>query len=164
MKKGSCPKTEISTKKEFEAAQWKSLFGSSSYKNIMTFPGSTVYMETLVCVNPDLLLSSIGKQQEIDYRFVTDFSDSLDISLNIGFFRYLQEILQAYGKALSVASTMTLDGEDSSQSAVKPVSGALPLRPAKILFKPLAPLILEPQLRVMGDATPRFDKVLGWIG
>ncbi|EPZ32451.1 hypothetical protein O9G_001353 [Rozella allomycis CSF55] len=73
------------------------------------------------------------------YQLISEFDHPIDASLNLGLYKFLQETLN-----LLTSNTTTTRSDRK--------------------FQPSSQMILEPQLKFMGDATPRFEKLLGWLG
>jgi hypothetical protein len=132
--KRSLKRIDSVEKKAFKLEEWKSFFSDEK----------KVDKPTLILGFPSCSLYLEEEEELVSkvmhYRFVSEFDSAIDASLNISFYKYISEIV----------SNLSLVEGESSISDMK--------------YDPLSPMVLEPQLRVMGDATPRFDKLLGWLG
>ncbi|KAI7885245.1 hypothetical protein K492DRAFT_204108 [Lichtheimia hyalospora FSU 10163] len=138
-----------------------------------------------------LHMESIQKLQQVEHIFCTTFDGRVNVSLNLGLIRYLQELAnmfttqldralhpneRAHSSAMDEDRTPNIssvsaagpsgpadsDSFDSGVS-VKVPSGSRPASPDKpqtISYQSAAPVDFNPQLQVMGDATPPVE----WLG
>ncbi|KAJ3089847.1 hypothetical protein HK102_005335 [Quaeritorhiza haematococci] len=94
-----CTAKKISSMEErmWTAPQWFAFMNApSASKNVMTFPATTMQLLT------------ITKRVEriVEFAFRTDFKGGMiDVALNIGLYRYLQELVSLYLKTMSGART-----------------------------------------------------------
>ncbi|KAI9033160.1 hypothetical protein DFJ74DRAFT_650895 [Hyaloraphidium curvatum] len=104
----------------------------------------------------------------VEYSFDADFSGPVDVALNFSLYKYLMELGNLYLKALRAGNAHLDAGQGhnvayaSAETAEEPTSG--PPRTAAVeeapddlailRFVATGPVKFEPQLRVMGDATP----------
>lgn len=145
-----------------------------------------------------LHMESIQKLQQVEHIFCTTFDGRVNVSLNLGLIRYLQELANMFTTQLDRAlhpneRTAHGGGEDrtptlssSSVSAAAAAAGgpsghadsdsfdsgvsikvpssssrpASPDQPQAIIYQSAAPVDFNPQLQVMGDATPPVE----WLG
>lgn len=141
-----------------------------------------------------LHMESLQRLQQVEHIFCTTFDGRVNVSLNLGLIRYLQELANMFttqlDRALHPNERAAHGGEDrtptissSSVSAagggpsgqadsdsfdsgvsIKVPSGssrpASPDQPQAIIYQSAAPVDFNPQLQVMGDATPPVE----WLG
>ncbi|CAG8440113.1 7211_t:CDS:10 [Ambispora gerdemannii] len=194
LSKNSCKKLSHKDEKEFKFQQWFDHVNSSSSKKIFTLPRTNLTMTTSQAENSKI----------IDHKFATDFGGKVDVALNFGLIRYLQELVTLYKEQLkkhsigigenpkspvstSTSTSPTKQGpspissktndhltksapKDGKMPAHQSVtdesttantsSGASEQRQHTFRYNPLEPVKLEPQLRIMGDATPPLE----WVG
>lgn len=138
-----------------------------------------------------LHMESMQKLQQVEHIFCTTFDGRVNVSLNLGLIRYLQELANMFTTNLDRAlhpnergpsSAMDEDrtpnmssisaagpsGHADSDSfdsgvSIKVPSGSRPTSPDQqqaIIYQSAAPVDFNPQLQVMGDATPPVE----WLG
>lgn len=138
-----------------------------------------------------LHMESLQKLQQVEHIFCTTFDGRVNVSLNLGLIRYLQELANMFTTNLDRAlhpnergpsSAMDEDrtpnmssisaagpsGHADSDSfdsgvSIKVPSGSRPTSPDQqqaIIYQSAAPVDFNPQLQVMGDATPPVE----WLG
>ncbi|CAG8534527.1 10421_t:CDS:10, partial [Acaulospora colombiana] len=177
--KNSCKKLDIKDEQGLSFQQWFEHVEPSSSKNIFTLPSTHLIMNTEQGVGSTV----------VDHKFEVDFRGKLDVALNFGLIRYLQELAALYKEQLR-KNAIGSDG-DLPKSPVIPMTTneGLPLEspvaqsllskePAggttsgvenvekdesskvEIEYNPIVPVKLEPQLRYLGDATPPLE----WAG
>ncbi|CAG8497267.1 4277_t:CDS:10 [Ambispora leptoticha] len=198
LSKNSCKKLSHKDEKELKSHQWFDHVNSSSSKKIFTLPRTNLTMTTSQAENSNI----------IDHKFATDFGGKVDVALNFGLIRYLQELVVLYKEQLKkhsigigenpkspVSGTPSTRSTVSSATSTSPTkqgsspilrktnddlttlttsksnisdestaattsSSALEQKQPTFQYNPLEPVKLEPQLRIMGDATPPLE----WVG
>ena len=122
------------------------------------------------------------------YKFIADFDGSLDVSLNISYYTFLKLVGKTYADAIVAALATDFQAQSSHRRALSEdllgettagsSSSATPdnvrattedsqgsrERLPHLTFRALIPIQLEPQLKALGEATPRLEKVLEWLG
>ncbi|CAG8500632.1 1907_t:CDS:10 [Paraglomus brasilianum] len=155
---------------------WFDHVAVQSAKNIFSLPRTHLLMETWTPMASD--------NNIVNHKFVTDFGGKVDIALNFGLILYLQELGVLYKEQLrrlalgtsdqlklptfTDKSKLQIDTGDvttaESGSKAAKSSTAEPEKTNKekktIQYKPVEQVKLEPQLRIMGDATPPLE----WAG
>ncbi|KAJ3160450.1 hypothetical protein HDU86_000784 [Geranomyces michiganensis] len=117
VKKGTAKPISQVEESMWTTAQWFTFMTSAATKNVFGVRETTV----------KLLTETYFKQRQVEYSFRTDFSGPIDVALNFGLYKYLQELAQLYEKALARGESA---GEENGprSSGTSPSSG-LPLRP-----------------------------------
>jgi hypothetical protein len=130
-------------------SQWADHVSSRTHKLILDLPPTELYMETFAAT-----------PEQIDYIFTTNFGGPIDVNLNLGFYRFFQDIIVDFMKEInhdrSGASSNALSPVTTTFSTVSSSSTV-----AKV-FKALGPIKLDPQLKAIDGATP--PDVLKWLG
>lgn len=103
----------------------------------MRFPVSTLI----------LYATAAAESPEIEFYFLTEFDNSIVMTLNINLYSFLKEVVLNYVKTFSL--TFPSD-TPSSPGPVKIFKGRK--------FQ------LAPTLSFLGDSTPSLEKVLRWLG
>ncbi|RIA94532.1 hypothetical protein C1645_873391 [Glomus cerebriforme] len=164
---------------------WFDHVENSSSKNIFTLPSTHLIMDTAQGIGSNI----------VDHKFYVDFRGKVDVALNFGLIRYLQELRALYKEQLRKnivgAADIPIVSPSSSpvdyfksnpliqvQQPTSPVLSGSPTKETKvvqssenedskevkmkdaIIFNPVEPVKLEPQLRILGDATPPLE----WVG
>ena len=102
----------------------------------------------------DLLTDSRLVENVVEYSLDTKFNQGLDVSLNLGLYKFLQELIETYAQAgIEIEEEFGSDRRISEPPNLQP----------KIVFIPSQPLIFvqkgefnfDPQLKLMGEATPQ---------
>ncbi|CAG8472716.1 9921_t:CDS:10 [Diversispora eburnea] len=87
--KNTCKKLNIKDGKGLTSQQWFEHVKTSS-KNIFTLPSTHLIMTTMQKMSTNL----------VDHKFEVDFRGKLDVALNFGLIRYLQELATLYKEQL----------------------------------------------------------------
>ncbi|KAJ3333901.1 hypothetical protein HDU76_001382 [Blyttiomyces sp. JEL0837] len=87
--------------------EWFSFMTSSPCKNVVTVPAS------------NLALTTESVDKVVEYSFKSDFDGQIDVALNFGLYKYLQDLAQLYQTAFSPANEPA-DAEGTK--SVSPVS------------------------------------------
>ncbi|RUP43884.1 hypothetical protein BC936DRAFT_136583 [Jimgerdemannia flammicorona] len=176
--KSQTKKVTRTDEKNMTTDQWFDHANSSSSKNIFGIPTTKLTMETW---------QTFG-DKKIEHRFVTVFDGRVDIALNFGLIKYLQDLATLYAEQIKKSAPTGASSETPRSPAANPpalppwenpgdpaaaAAGAkiISLPPAtdpssstistgELTFHPIEPVKLDPQLRVMGDATPPLE----WVG
>ncbi|GBB97022.1 hypothetical protein RclHR1_00290020 [Rhizophagus clarus] len=172
---------------------WFDRVDNSSSKNIFTLPSTHLIMNTSQGIGSNI----------VDHKFAVDFRGKVDVALNFGLIRYLQELGVLYKEQLR-KNTVSAAGDLPKSPIVSPSTPgsppsdyfksspliqvqqpssppAIPISPTTetklvqssenedsketkkedlIIFNPVEQVKLEPQLRILGDATPPLE----WVG
>jgi hypothetical protein len=171
---------------------WFDRVENSSSKNIFTLPSTHLIMDTSQGIGSNI----------VNHKFAVDFRGKVDVALNFGLIRYLQELGVLYKEQLrknTVSATGDLPRSPIASPSTpgtppvdyfkpgpsiqvqQPNSPAIPITPTTetklvqsnenedskeaikkdvIIFNPVEQVKLEPQLRILGDATPPLE----WVG
>ncbi|TPX34646.1 hypothetical protein SmJEL517_g02685 [Synchytrium microbalum] len=159
--------------------EWFTFFTSSGAKNVVRVPSSVM----------ELIVEGPPGAPRLGYSFKTDFSGQIDVALNFGLYRYLQELAGLYSKASQVSGDGGYELDDGSDSAsiitenmrASPVNGSssagssdggrsnrvgsstgAAARRESIEWVRTGEFKFEPQLKVTGDATPW--EWIEWLG
>ncbi|CAG8495544.1 5827_t:CDS:2, partial [Racocetra fulgida] len=170
--KSLCKKLKLKDDNELTLQKWFEHVEAASSKNIFTLPNTNLIMDTTQRVGSNT----------VDHKFEVHFGGKVDIALNFGLIRYLQELSALYKELMKKNSTEVpkspntpgtssntgnqLQSPAITQSAPTtelPVSDNEDLQEAKkkdiIIYNPIEAVKLEPQLRYLGDATPPLEWV-----
>ncbi|CAI2166467.1 8487_t:CDS:10 [Funneliformis geosporum] len=191
--KSNCKKLNHKHEKSFTFQNWFDHVENSPSKNIFTLPNTHLIMDTTQGIGSNI----------VDHKFAVNFRGKVDVALNFGLIRYLQELGALYKEQLRKNATgttgdlprspivppltpsLTSTPVDSPKSipliqVQNPSSPVLPDSPKEMMeiqsnenedskeskkedafiFNPIEPVKLEPQLRILGDATPPLE----WVG
>ncbi|CAJ0830181.1 10799_t:CDS:10 [Entrophospora sp. SA101] len=176
--KSTCKKLKITDEKEFSFQKWFEHVEAASNKNIFTLPSTHLTMDTIQGIESNV----------VDHKFSVDFSGKVNVALNFGLIRYLQELKALYKEQIkknhvgvydfprspiispvnTSSSDNTFTNIDQQQllmpSSTTNVSSSMKSNENKdkseIQFNPIKPVKLEPQLFILGDATPPLE----WVG
>ncbi|CAG8439893.1 14436_t:CDS:10 [Funneliformis mosseae] len=190
--KSNCKKLNHKHEKSFTFQNWFDHVETTSSKNIFTLPNTHLIMDTTQGIESNI----------VDHKFAVDFKGKVDVALNFGLIRYLQELGASYKEQLrknAVGTTGELPRSpiipivtpltpgstpiefSKSDSLIQvQTSPTLPESPKELkaiqfnenedskeskkkdafIFNPIEPVKLEPQLRILGDATPPLE----WVG
>lgn len=134
--------------------EWFKVLADSSTKQVVTVPKTELSMVS----------NSTMTRETVEYKFNTDFSSNIDLTLNFGLYKFLQDLIQTYYQAMS-------DNQPSSLNETRsPINGSPDGYTATITnreynqennienlqrtFLPLTEVIFDPRLKVTGDAKP----------
>ncbi|CAG8459734.1 18137_t:CDS:2, partial [Acaulospora morrowiae] len=162
--KNLCKKLNIKDEQGLPFQQWFEHVEASSSKNIFTLPSTHLIMNTIQGMGSDV----------VDHKFEVDFRGKLDVALNFGLIRYLQELAVLYKEHLrknAIGSNndfpkspiVPLTTPIESSPLESPITTSAPPKEVKLLPTTsgiIVPVKLEPQLRYLGDATPPLE----WVG
>ncbi|KAF0369743.1 fermentation associated protein [Gigaspora margarita] len=170
--KSSCKKLKLKDDNELTLQKWFEHVEAASSKNIFTLPNTNLIMDT----------TQKMESNNVDHKFEVHFGGKVDIALNFGLIRYIQELSALYKEQLkknvtdipkspNTASTSSTGNPLQSPVTTPPLPTIeLPsldnedLKEVKnkdiIIYNPIEPTKLEPQLRYLGDATPPLE----WVG
>ncbi|KAI8838792.1 hypothetical protein BJ741DRAFT_113905 [Chytriomyces cf. hyalinus JEL632] len=156
IKKGTIRSLTPEEERMWTTLEWFSFIGSSPSKNVATIPAITVTLNTV---------SHLAKWQ-VEIAGQTDFAAQIDIALNFGLYRFLQDLFEGYD-----SSYKGKDGQPTPQ-AIKdePIPQT---RNDRVEGKPgdlkvaafqyvKGDFKFDPQLKVTGEATPR--ELIEWLG
>ncbi|KAJ3173047.1 hypothetical protein HDU88_004506 [Geranomyces variabilis] len=117
VKKGTAKSISQAEESMWTTAQWFTFMTSAATKNVFGVRDTTVKLAT----------ETFFQQSLVEYSFRTDFSGPIDVALNFGLYKYLQELGQLYEKALARGDAA---GDESAprSSGTSPSSG-MALRP-----------------------------------
>ncbi|TPX35158.1 hypothetical protein SeMB42_g07226 [Synchytrium endobioticum] len=90
--------------------EWFTFYTSSGAKNVVRVPATTM----------DLIVDGSPLSGKFGYSFKTDFSGQIDVALNFGLYRYLQELAGLYSRT-SQASTdggTEFDHDDTDSTSI----------------------------------------------
>lgn len=103
-----------------------------------------------------ILMYSIEKEsKELEFYFLTDFSDPIVVSLDISLYTYLKEIAQLYTKTVKDAIKSLQNNKENIESKSSEEDKRV------FLCKNFQ---LAPTLSFLGDSTPSLEKVFRWLG
>nr|CAG8529135.1 11787_t:CDS:10 [Entrophospora candida] len=164
--KSTCKKLKITDEKEFSFQKWFEHVEAASNKNIFTLPSTHLTMDTIQGIESNV----------VDHKFSVDFSGKVDVALNFGLIRYLQELKALYKEQIKKNNVGVFDFprspiispvNTSSDNTFTNTDQQQLLMPSsatndksEIQFNPIKPVKLEPQLFILGDATPPLE----WVG
>lgn len=141
--------------RSWSSKEWFQFLSSANGKNVIGIPSTMLLFNTTTYPN----------EKKVVYSFKTDFGGAVDVALNFGLYKFIQDLVALYGKAL----VKTVSKEDESTSSTKsssptsPRDGKAPKGTGAILeedvqvdftFEQGGEVRFEPQLKVIGDATP----------
>ncbi|KAJ3382647.1 hypothetical protein HDU92_004650 [Lobulomyces angularis] len=155
----------------FEVKDWINYFKNEiSSKFVLSVPKMNSVLTTSEKLNH-------LNQKLIEFSFVADFDGFVDIALNIGLYKYLNQLLKLYKEAFKVQKSATIklnvnEREKENSDSLSPTSSkgesivSSPTEASKkmnsYLFFKRGEVRFDPQLKVTGDATP-WDLV-EWMG
>ncbi|CAG8645156.1 2250_t:CDS:10, partial [Gigaspora margarita] len=170
--KSSCKKLKLKDDNELTLQKWFEHVEAASSKNIFTLPNTNLIMDT----------TQKMESNNVDHKFEVHFGGKVDVALNFGLIRYIQELSALYKeqikknvtdfpKSPNTASTSSTGNQLQSPVTTPPLptielpsSDNEDLKEVKnkdiIIYNPIEPTKLEPQLRYLGDATPPLE----WVG
>ncbi|TPX70769.1 hypothetical protein CcCBS67573_g06420 [Chytriomyces confervae] len=156
IKKGTIRSLSPEEERMWTTLEWFSFIGSSPSKNVATIPAITVTLNTV---------SHLAKWQ-VEIAGQTDFAAQIDIALNFGLYRFLQDLFEGYdssykGKEGQPALQAIKDEivPQTRNDGVEGKPGDLKVAAFQYVkgdFK------FDPQLKVTGEATPR--ELIEWLG
>jgi len=94
----------------------------------------------------------------VDCEFDTSFNRSIDVATNIQLYNYIRQLGQLYAKELATARAGARPKSRKFKSVAASMNAGEAIEYRCRKFK------LEPLLSVLGDATPKVDSVLSWLG
>eukprot|EP00842_Homolaphlyctis_polyrhiza_P004658 jgi/Hompol1/5193/HPOL_004213-RA len=89
IKKSSLKPVAQSEERMWTGPQWLTFLSASAGSEVLKFPRLTM----------QLLSESDLLKNRTEYGFRTDFEGRVDVALNLGLYKYLQELVRSYGKA-----------------------------------------------------------------
>ncbi|KAJ3191568.1 hypothetical protein HK101_007595 [Irineochytrium annulatum] len=173
VKKCTAKNISLSEERVWTGGEWFAYMNASSSKNVIIgFPASTLQLVTTTT-------GSAGPSKRVEFEFGSDFSGQIDIALNVGLYRYLQDLLLLYQKALSTLAVdeasagdsdepLTTAGQTLSPADEKagtpgsPFKGDVMEAVKPYIYVQRGEIKFDPQLKVTGDATPR--EIVQWLG
>jgi hypothetical protein len=91
----------------------------------------------------------LAGSNEIEFYYLTDFTDSIAVSLNIGAYAFVRDTALLFKKTIQEASSLTRHKKKTTSM--------------KRVFK-CKKFDLSPTLNFLGDSTPDLQKVFRWLG
>ncbi|KAI8918297.1 hypothetical protein DFJ77DRAFT_289393 [Powellomyces hirtus] len=139
VKKGTAKSISQAEESMWTTAQWFTFMTSAATKNVFGVRETKVRLQT----------ETFFLEPIVEYSFRTDFSGPIDVALNFGLYKYLQELGQLYEKAL--AKSAESSAEDGPKSG-----GPSPTGPTSSQFRSTSPT--HPQSATSANsATPTND-------
>ncbi|CAG8634606.1 24795_t:CDS:10, partial [Dentiscutata erythropus] len=174
--KSSCKKLKLKDDNELSLPKWFEHVEAASSKNIFTLPNTNLIMDT----------TQKMESNTVDHKFEVHFGGKVDVALNFGLIRYIQELSALYKEQLkkngtknstdvpkspNTPGTSNMGNQLQSPATTHtvptielPSSDNEDLKEVKnkdiIIYNPIEQVKLEPQLRYLGDATPPLE----WVG
>ncbi|KAK9762234.1 Macrophage colony-stimulating factor 1 receptor [Basidiobolus ranarum] len=166
--KNRCKKLELQDENRLSIGEWIRHISESSSKNVLYLPSTKM----------EMLTEQVFNSHIIEHQFTTDFVGRVDIALNFTLYKYLIELTSLYksqlkssacnGKEKDLSSDTpkqrTINNETARKNSVASLSDKTndtnKPRTQELVYKALEPIRLDPQLKLMGDATPPLE----WIG
>ncbi|ORY50868.1 hypothetical protein BCR33DRAFT_712841 [Rhizoclosmatium globosum] len=135
----------------WSALEWFTFLGSSSSKNVATVPAIAISLEAL----------SYLAEKRVELGGETTFASQIDIALNFGLYKFLQELVEFYDSAFKQSGDggMLLTPTKVELLEVENIEQAVDFLAFEYKngdFK------FDPQLKVTGEATPR--ELIEWLG
>jgi hypothetical protein len=148
--KSQCKEISETDERMLSVAAWVERANTGASRNILSLPSADI--------------TTIARRQSsedtIALSFTADFGGHVDIALNFGLIKYLQELGTMYKNqmkrrdaALGAAPTLAADQSKEITSAENTTTSSK-------TYKVIEPVRFDPKLRIMGDATPPLE----WIG
>lgn len=110
-----------------------------------------------------LLMESTELNRHISYTFDALFAGRISVSLNIGLIKYLQEMATMFNlqvdRALGKSSPLN-GSEEFDKTPTTLVTESQEADTSNFVYTPISAVNFQPQLQVMGDATPPVE----WLG
>ncbi|KAI8820653.1 uncharacterized protein EV422DRAFT_58087 [Fimicolochytrium jonesii] len=123
VKKGTAKSISQAEESMWTTSQWFAFMTSAAAKNVFGVRDTVMTLKS----------ESFFQQPKVEYGFRTDFSGPIDIALNFGLYKYLQELVQLYQKAVAASSDTGIEeptkgakGRPGSPSPTNTVSPASP--------------------------------------
>ena len=111
---------------------------------ILHFPVSSTYFECQL------------DSPQVFYRCTCEFDNPIDITMNLSLYKYIQDTFTYFIAPLLSSQTAKDRDLFDFEEEIKTESF--------YSYEALAPLKLEPIIKIMGEATPKMEKILGWLG
>ncbi|KAJ3020596.1 UNVERIFIED_CONTAM: hypothetical protein HDU68_010096 [Siphonaria sp. JEL0065] len=151
IKKGTTRSLTPEEERMWSALEWFTFLGSSPSKNVATVPSIVISLDSLSHLH----------ERRSELSGETIFASQIDIALNFGLYRFLQELFECYETAFKQEGERLMPSakEESmakSQSLSKDFELPIIFEYKKGDFK------FDPQLKVTGEATPR--ELIEWLG
>ena len=154
-----------SSSQTWSITQWNEHVMTRNFRIILEMPQTRITLET----------SQKLHTRVIDFVLDTDFSGPIDVNLNFGFFKFLQELAGDFGEEVessirSLRESLKVKRIDNQNDDISSEKSSSKKNHeflnedagATVVFRPLKPTVLEPQLKVIDGATP--SDVLRWLG
>lgn len=107
-------------------------------------------------------LNNLGNR-EIEFSFLTDFSDPIVLSLDISLYTYLREIATIYAKTVKdIKGSLRSFAQDEPKSALDKSSSTTETDDKRVYLP--KKFYLNPTISFLGDSTPSLEKVFRWLG
>eukprot|EP01094_Clydonella_sp_ATCC50884_P019884 TRINITY_DN3998_c0_g1_i1.p1 TRINITY_DN3998_c0_g1~~TRINITY_DN3998_c0_g1_i1.p1 ORF type:complete len:1017 (-),score=303.38 TRINITY_DN3998_c0_g1_i1:128-2875(-) len=135
---------------------------------IFQIPSATIVLYTLQALETP---SDPSREPlDIKYWFVTEFNDSVFISVNLGLYTFLKDTVMLYKQSVEDL-LMSIDRLKqasqlmyTSDIQVKAMDIPVPEKKPDLRRFCEEKWVLEPKLSVLGDQTPKVSTVLRWLG
>lgn len=163
-------KSQISRMTEQEGKRWKTEYSDLSSRNaseefIFRIPIATLILYSVQRVH----------SQEVEFYYLTEFTDSIVVSLNISTYAFLKEVALMHAKSIQEAGNTLFNQsmEDTysendiktnvnlSSQTMKRYSVAQMRENRTFICKKFQ---LSPTLSFLGDSTPSLERVFRWLG
>ncbi|RKO93348.1 hypothetical protein BDK51DRAFT_39419 [Blyttiomyces helicus] len=104
-----CTSKPISQTEErtWTSQQWFTFMTASAAKNVAVVPSVVMRMTARTLVLPGDVLDAFARRVEFSFR--TDFGGNIDVALNYGLYKYLQDLAALYAKAITTAGELDID-------------------------------------------------------
>ncbi|KAJ1555325.1 hypothetical protein HK096_004024 [Nowakowskiella sp. JEL0078] len=96
----------VSEERDWTTLQWFGYLNSASNKTVFEVPKSNMVLKTV----------SFPLLRRVEFSLSTDFSDQIDIALNIGLYKYLRELIENYSRFVGWQENENVKDEKKSQT------------------------------------------------
>ncbi|KAI9095544.1 hypothetical protein DFS34DRAFT_662396 [Phlyctochytrium arcticum] len=125
VKKGTAKSISQSEESMWTTAQWFAFLTAVAGKNVFGVPRTVATLLTARSLSPPADM--------VEFSFRTQFGGPIDVALNFGLYKYLQELMQQYNKAVSkvgpneaIKDSGAIKGAASESNGTSPVHSSPP--------------------------------------
>ncbi|KAJ3130742.1 hypothetical protein HK100_007565 [Physocladia obscura] len=149
IKKGTTRSLTPEEERMWSALEWFTFLGSSPSKNVATVPQISIFLDFL----------SHLSENRVEISGETVFASQIDIALNFGLYRFLQEMFEFYNNAFKNDGVGSMSSEvKGNELEIVPINA-----PPSVTYEyKKGDFKFDPQLKVTGEATPR--ELIEWLG
>ncbi|TPX65020.1 hypothetical protein SpCBS45565_g05450 [Spizellomyces sp. 'palustris'] len=124
VKKGAAKPISQAEESMWSTAQWFAFMTAAATKNVFGVPSTKIKLAT----------ETFLEEPKVEFSFRTDFGGPIDVALNFGLYKYLQDLVQLYQKAVARSESTKSENAGRTTGPSPTNGGPSPLSAAPTKF------------------------------